>query len=527
MEDADVACPEGTTITVKKLFFNVPVRKKFLKSPAVEFSHVSDIVTRYALARHELDIKLFHDGRPVIDAPASKGDLLNSIVAIYGKEHATAMLKVDCIDPDFSLHGYIADPSITRSSRAYSSLFVNGRFVYSGDIAKAIESGYRGRVMTGRYPFYVLFLDIKPELIDVNIHPSKKEIKFSNEPVLLDRIQEWTGATLDEKVQKTRIPGLDTTLYMHVSSEDLSRDLHDGPVRDATAVVPPVPSEPVPAALLEIEGEVNKRLDHAASEATGAAIGAPRGDLGQAPSPPEKARAAAPSRASVLAGYVPLVERPEDEATHVQIDQGAFKVLPTLFMLDRGCQVANTFLVFKNNEGDLVIVDQHAASERVEYERLSKKVASGTGITSQELLTPKRINLPPALHALLDDAIPVLEGFGFAIEKKHEGSSDAYFLAAFPYFFHKSVDTLVIENLLEELLSKERDDAVANSKDEVLKIMACHAAIRAGDSLSPRQAWTLLRDLDRCDDPLHCCHGRPTWIVKTFKDLEKDFKRVL
>ncbi|HME53953.1 MAG TPA: DNA mismatch repair endonuclease MutL [Candidatus Lokiarchaeia archaeon] len=528
LEDSEIACPVGTTVVVKKLFYNVPVRKKFLKNDSVEFSHISDIVTRYALASHDIDIKLFHDGRLVIDAPASKGDLLNKIVAIYGKDHASNMLEMNETAPDFSLHGYIATPEITRSSRGYSSIFVNSRYIYSPEVAKAIENAYEARLMKGRYPFYVLFLDIKPALIDVNIHPTKKEIKFSNEDDVLHAIEEWVRAKLDEKVKRPRVGTSETSLEQHAVKPNIARALPDAGdasqqgnaflgKKGATTTrerqsrtknfddLLQEASDRVPENLLDVDDEFNRELEN-------------DGEAGAA----EPASALVPASPARLSGWKPLAVAASD-ASLENVDSGTFKVLPPLKLLTKGVQLGNMYLFFVSADGDLVIVDQHAASERVEYEKIMKKYEA-TGITSQEMLIPKTLSLLPSLLAVLDANMEALNRLGFEIGKDTDDAGvECYKVTRFPFVFHVNIDFQVIEDFLEAVLSSGQ----IGMEDDILKLMACHAAIRAGEALDKKQIWTLLSELDKCDDPYHCCHGRPTFITKPVTWLDKEFKRIV
>jgi DNA mismatch repair protein MutL len=528
LEDTSIACPVGTTITVKKLFFNVPVRRKFLKKDAVEFSHISDIVTRYALAYHDVSFKLFHDGHLILDAPSSKGDLLNKIVSIYGREHAGNMIPVDQKAPDFSLHGYIATPDITRSARTYSTLLVNHRYVYSADIARAIEGAYETRLMKGRYPFYVLFLDIKPALIDVNIHPTKKEIKFSNEEDLLGKVEEWVRSALDEKTKRTGAPPAESKLDDHVPAlagtpktmkkqgySTTSKKDKVAKVKSFDDVLDDA-NERVPERILDLDDEFLHDLDGTDSEGEEDAE-----EVDSASDTPPMQPPTLYAEAAKLSGWKPL-NLGTNPAGLENIDSGTFNSIPPLRLLAKGVQLANTYLLFESTSGDLVIVDQHAASERVEYERIVKKYKA-TNVASQQMLIPKVLSLPPNLLALVDASQPALKRLGFEIVKDIAGNVPSYKVARFPVVFHVNVDFQVIEDFLTSLLSMDK----MNREDDILKLLACHTAIRAGEPLDRKQIWTLLADLDKCEDPLNCCHGRPTFLVKPSTWFEKEFKRIV
>jgi DNA mismatch repair protein MutL len=466
----------------------------------------------------------------VLDAPPSKGDLLNKVVSIYGRDNAGSMLAIDQKAPDFSLHGYIAAPDITRSARTYSTLLVNRRYVYSADVARAIENAYEARLMRGRYPFYVLFLDIKPSLIDVNIHPTKKEIKFSNEDELLEKIEEWVRAALDDKIKLAGTVPVAGKLDDHVpgpakaisasnkqavpaggrKGRNTRTKSFDDVLDDAR--------ERIPERVLDIEDEFVQELggsdgiggeDDPGEDGTNDALRI------QNTSMPDYEPIAK------LSGWKPLDVGTGDAGLE-NVDSGAFNVLPPLKLLSKGVQLGNTYLFFVSADGDLVIVDQHAASERVEYERIVKKYKA-TSVASQQMLIPKTLSLPPNLLQLVDANQPALKRLGFEIEKNAAGDVPSYKVVQFPLVFHVNVDFQVIEDFLTSLLSMDK----LNVEDDILKLLACHTAIRAGDPLDRKQIWTLLAELDRCDDPHHCCHGRPTYIVKSSTWLDKEFKRIV
>jgi DNA mismatch repair protein MutL len=524
VEEADVPAPVGTSMTVKNLFFNVPVRRKFLKSRAVEFAHISDIVTRYALCYHEIDLKLFHDGKRVINAPPSRGNLLNKVVALYGGQHASNMFEVSEKAEEFSLHGLIAGPAITRSSRTYSSLFVNHRYIASTDVARVIEDAYHGRLMKGSYPFYVLFLDINPALIDVNIHPTKKEIKFSNEDELLGRVTEWVEAALHRSMDASIPEPVATTLDQHAETPerftigkpskagDRTPERHSSP---ATASAPARARAPASAGgdmdtgILEFDRKFTAALD--STEAVEA----------------RAKEAKAPGEVARLSGFQPL---PIGTAAGAStIDTGIFKHLPRMEQLAKGFQLNDTYLLFSAPDGGLVIVDQHAASERVEYEKLRKKFKT-SAIESQAMLVPKQLHLPPTLAGLLEENIPLLDSYGFQFEVDQNTSGDeseaSIKVTRVPTVFHKELDFEIIEKFLEEVLSI-KDKPIKKARDEILQLMACHTGIRAGDQLTPKRAWNLLRDLDACEDPFHCCHGRPTFVTLPSTFFDKEFKRIV
>ncbi|MBD3187205.1 DNA mismatch repair endonuclease MutL [Candidatus Bathyarchaeota archaeon] len=536
VEERDVSAPDGTTVTVKHLFKAIPVRRKFLKKDSVEFAHISDIVTRYALAYHALDIKLIHNGRKVLDAPPSNGNLLNTIASIYGNDHAINMLPVENETDSFSLKGFIAKPCITRSSRSYASLFVNKRHVHSLEILKAVEDAYRGRIMKNRYPFFVLFLEMDPASIDVNIHPTKKEIKFASEKELVSSVRSWIRETLDASIHvpSTNPESLDAfTAQASKSSTGMrtsvsrQQQVHAG---QGNAGLKPTANEGEGT-----HSELDTLIDSASKHVhagilddgtNGTREWRKQRTSGNGDDATIQGHPPAGGSTSTVSGWKPLIA---GKGTRSIPDKGMFEVLPPINSLWGGFQLNDTYLCFEvsDDSGDLVIVDQHAASERIMYERV-KKLFKDKGLGVQELLVPKPLSLPPNLLPLLGENLGVLQQFGFEIVEEptqgKESKSNRFLLLKIPFIFNRKVDMSIIEDFLEDILCLE-GDALQETKDEILKSFGCHSAIRAGERLSRKQAWRLLQELDQCDDPQHCAHGRPTFIRIKRTWLEREFKR--
>ena len=416
-------CPQGATLIVKNLFRRVPARLKFLKSTATEDSHIAELVSQYSLAFPEVRFTLVMNGRRVLQT-SGKGSLRDALVEVYGLEVAQAMLEIEARGEGFAkVSGFVSPPPISRTSRSYLSFFVNRRWVQSRLLARAVEKAYEGLLMSGRYPIVVLNISLSPEEVDVNVHPTKREVRFHKENALFTAVYE---AVERELKRQKRMPEL--KLY-------------------------PVPS-------LETRQPLQTGLSISPSEI------------------------APPSR---------------------------------LILRVLG-QLASTYIIAEGEDG-LYLIDQHAAHERVLYERALAQL-SQRKVEVQGLLEPLTIELDARQKGLLDSQRGILAQFGFDIEPF---GGRTYLVRAVPTMLGKEkIEEAVkemVDNLGEEASSTKREEKVAVS-------LACHSAVRAGQVLSPEETRELIRQLEETSSPRTCPHGRPTMIHLSSEQLGKQFGRI-
>jgi len=420
------ARPQGTTITVRRLFRYLPVRLKFLKSVNTENSHIAHLVSQYALAFPEVKFSLVLDKRPSLRTTGN-GDLRDVVSEIYGSEVTQRMLKVEQKDGPAKVGGLTSPPSLARSNRNYLSFFVNRRWVRSPLLARATEEAYRGLLMDGQHPMAVINISLPTQELDVNIHPAKAQIKFCHEQ------------TVFSSVQKA--------------------------IEEALARTPIASSKAVPF--------------------------------------------------SVSSGQWQSPRMVMDNEPAFVVDQLPTMELPVLRVLG---QLTNTYIIAEGPNG-LYLIDQHAAHERILYDRISAQWAQKE-VEVQGLLQPITIELSPREEEPLRASKEFLAEFGFTIEPFGNRS---YMIRAIPALMAKANIIEIINELLDSLASKESPNPW---EEKIAQSLACHGAIRAGQQLSNEEMRELIKQLEQTKQPRACPHGRPTMIHLSSHQLEKEFGRI-
>ena len=492
-EVAPCGCPVGTAVEVHNLFFNTPVRRKFLRKIPTEFGHVSEAFTRIALATPQAHLTLRHNEREVFELPVSDG-WLERIARFFGRELAEGLIPVESIEGPVRLGGYVARPAHSRSNNRMQYLFLNGRHIRDRALQHALGEAYRGLLMTGRFPIAFLMLEMPPEMVDVNVHPTKLEVRFQD-----------SGRLYSQLLSTLRGKFLSTDLTVHVRPADprdpsgghdearaaqLRQELVDwakGKVA-SWGTEGEAGSESPARSALELERSADSRqpLELTQLERSWAPPGDVSGDRsGQSPGGP----------AEVL---------PQTSAG---------RSAPAL-------QVHNRYLVAETEEG-VTIIDQHALHERILYEQLRSRVMSGA-IETQNLLVPEPVDLSATEAATALEHRELLGQLGMKIEPF---GGDTVLVAGYPAMLANLSPVELLHELLERLLSGGRAPDRRDLLDELLHAIACKAAIKAGDRLAPEEIAALLEQRHRVDDPHHCPHGRPAALVFTREELDKQFKR--
>ncbi len=441
LQKAKRGCPTGTTVTVRNLFRSFPARLKFLKSTATENGHISQLVTQYSLAFPEVRFILVIDGRTAFRSPGS-GSLREVLGVVYGVENAKALLHVQAGDeieepllPQVT--GFISPPSLSRATRGYLSLFVNRRWVQSRMVTYALEEAYHGLLVTGRHPIAAINILLPPQEIDVNVHPTKSEVRFRHEREIFGAVQKAARATL---VAQAPMPTLET--------------LH----RPQTA----------PAASTERLIAFEAGTQVAAAESP----------------------VAPPTEAEPLARSLPIL-----------------RVVG---------QVANTYIIAEGPDG-MYLIDQHAAHERVLFERIRDQ-RQRRSVEIQGMLQPVPVELTVRQQELLELHVEALSEYGFGIE--HFGERTCLV---------RSVPAMLrgqnVAQSLTELLDFLGEGAKSDWGEQIAISLACHSAALAGQALSQQEMQDLVRQLEQCSQPRTCPHGRPTMIHLSASQLEKGFGR--
>ena len=425
----------GTRIDVRHLFYNTPVRRKFLKAPGTELGHVSEAVTRLALAYPNLHLSLKHNGKSVYDVPATS-TLEERIGLFFGADLPSALYEVNAERGPVRLHGYIADPAQDRGNARMQYLFLNGRWIRDRSLGYALQEAYRGLLMVGRYAVTFLFLELPPDQVDVNVHPTKAEVRFRDSSALFHLVLSTIRARLNEA---NLVPKLQPPEFVPLPA----------------SVVPTLPD--------------------------------------------------------------PFVEMPQSPAIEASasglplIANGGGKAL----------QIHDAYLILETPEGMLVI-DQHALHERILFEQFKRRLKEGQ-LERQRLLIPEPVDLTAEQAACTLDARAELSELGLDIEEFGGGT---LLLSSYPTLLGKAAPAAILRDVVEFLVGQDRPPGRDVLLNELMSLMACKAAVKAGDRLSPEQIAALLEQRHLANDVHHCPHGRPTSLLFSRHDLDKQFGRV-
>lgn len=521
----------GTKITVENLFFNTPARLKYVKTLQTELSNIGDIVNRMALSHPQIAFRLVHDGHKMLSTSGS-GDLKQTLAGIYGVATAKKMLKVEAKDLDFTLNGYVSLPEVTRASRNYLSVIINGRYIKNYALNKAIINGYQSKLMVGRYPIAVLEITMDPLLVDVNVHPTKQEVRLSKEKELMDLISRGIAESLRQinlipdvgenpsfkrKVEKIQTEQLDLPLEEQPKKKS---DLNYDPKTGIFYVEPKQPETietPVPLKEEVVEKTMSVPLEKE----------------------PEKV-------AIVEETSEPLVEEPpsvEEEsceetvsADHPEFDlstQSGEKVIEQAItkleqeqpkerfpMLEYFGQMHGTYLFAQSKDG-LYIIDQHAAQERIKYEYFREKIGDVSD-DLQELLVPFVLDYPNNDAIKLKEQTELLQEVGIYLE---EFGPNSFIVRAHPTWYPAGQEESIIREMIDMLLITG-SVSVKKFREATAIMMSCKRSIKANHHLNEAQARVLLTDLAQCENPFNCPHGRPVLIHFNNGDMERMFKRI-
>lgn len=473
--------PGGTEVVVRRLFWNVPVRLKFLKSPPTESGHITDVVTRLALGRIDVAFRLTSDGRTVLDVPLG-GDLASRVEGLLGADCRGHLQAIDAVSGDLTLAGLVSDPSFHRATATGLYLYVNGRPVKDKTMTGAVLGAYKGVIPRGRYPVAVLFVGLPKDRVDVNVHPTKAEVRF-REPGALwgffrNRLTEsFKKVQAGIWVTPEAIPQVPAS-----AASQGSLQLSPRPVASAPWRPPPTPYE-------SPRSVASRAMDQA-----------PASGLQPPSSPGVTVGGGSPG--TRLSGRSDGSDYPR------------FSDLSLLGQLD------GTFLLCQLGH-DLIVLDQHAAHERVVFERLRKSSREHPP-PSQRLLVPDLVDMDRSTLALLTDGADLLASLGVEVAAFGD---DTLAVHAVPAGVDPGKVRRLLRDIADELLSGAAPKAVDELRWQLASVCACHTAVRAGDRLSPEEVRALFRQLDEIDFGFACPHGRPLMVRFPRPEVERWFHR--
>jgi DNA mismatch repair protein MutL len=471
-EQTDAGCPAGTSIRVSRIFEPVPVRRKFLKGDMTEQGYCLDWITRLALAQPGIRLRVSAGGRTLLNVPAAK-DLAERIALTLGRDFRGQLVPAAGERDGAALKGFVSRPEFTRSSTAQIYLYVNGRFVKDYLLNHAVMTAFRRIIEPRRYPAVILFLSVPPGDVDVNVHPTKMEVRFRNPRGIYALIVETLSGAIgagNGDTMRHRVPVAEGS-----GSSDAGRSAYAARVEEALK-------------RYRISSGPEKLF-----------FGRPAGLKKETPiAPPQP----------VFRESQPESEQPKEGSRFTD-----------LVYLG---QVAGTYLVFAGEEG-MVLVDQHAAHERILFEGLKRRAAETQGgAPGQRLLLPEVVSLPPRDLSFLTESIPILEEAGMEVEAF---GGDSVVVKAIPAFLSDADARTLIGDILAGCMEGDRNLPLAERREKIFTALACRAAVKANRPLSGPEVESLCRDLDALPRAATCPHGRPLTVAISIGELEKRFKR--
>ncbi|MHA1374226.1 MAG: DNA mismatch repair endonuclease MutL [Promethearchaeota archaeon] len=463
-ERKEISCPIGTNIKIKNLFYNTPARQKFLKKDNTELGHITDIIQRYSLAYPNIHFIYLNNDLTILNCPASN-DLKTTTYHIYGKKIAQALEEIKHDEPNFKLFGLIGGRDIAKKNRSQSSFFLNRRYIISDLLYRAVQEAYKGTLMISTFPFFILYLEIDPSIVDFNVHPKKLEVRFEDEQYIHNKVYSILRGFIEEKYMKTEeLSSTDLKSYISTDKTITERKIQE----DQKIDIEPIKEKSVQ---LQI-------TDHVQDNKKG-------------------------------------------------IPEVIAKNFPKLRLISKTGQLSNKIYVVLegvNQEGEsgMYLLDQHAASERITKEYFIEQYESSKK-SRQALIIPLTVEVSPSEKFFLLSNINEIKKLGFDFE--HFGGN-TFILREIPVIVEKTVKANIIKNIISDITEIGKDSSFAEVKEKIINYLACHKSVRGGDDLNLNDIRKLITELSKQKDPYHCAHGRPTLKFISFKEMDKLFKRL-
>lgn len=500
IDKTDVGCPKGTTFIVRNLFFNVPVRKKFLKSDTTESSYVSEIIFKLALSYPKISFKYIRDGK-LIFKTSGKGDLLSCIYSLYGKSYIQSLINVTYND-DIKIHGYISKPELSRGNRKHQFFYVNGRCIQSDILSKAVQDAYKTLITINNFPIVFLFIEVEPSSIDVNIHPSKSEIRFDDDNHIYNILKKVIKDTLFKKD------------LIHTNETKTTSDKkYDKKIEYLDLISNIKPNNYIKSSFKKNYVKDNSKESKYKSEQM-TIYNQDNNNL--------------TSKIDEPVSYIKKEPMKEKE-TQIQIDkpiepdtviepEDTKHNFPELKYI---CTLFSTYIIASDKiTEELYMIDQHAAHERVMYEKIYNQHEKNE-ILKQELITPITIDMTNHELLTINENKSILDKLGFEIE---DFGNNSILLRSVPALLNiKGLKKFFIEILdhLKDISKKPQDFRL-----KYIMKLACTTAVKGGDNLKDIEIESLFKQLQILENPYTCPHGRPTIVKLSKHELEKKFKRI-
>lgn len=484
-----VGMPKGTTFVISDVFYNTPVRKKFLRKDLTEINNIIDIVQKIALSNNNIKFTLIRDGKTILNTGSDK-DPINRIFSILGSEIASSLNEGSFESENYKIKGFFSDNKLFRSNRDSQYIFVNGRFIRNINISRAVEKNYHSLIPLNRYPVFVLYIDIDPKLIDVNIHPKKNEIKISNENILNAILTEVVEDVIfpNRSIREIEIEDKKESINVFDIFEDEKFDKSEGQEKETNL-----------KSIWEIEKETKDEALHNSFNED-VVLYRDKGNLD-------------------LSEDKEIIREEREERNFLFNDEKS-KIDEKLLNTRIAGVLFKTYILLENQrDGITYLVDQHAAHERVNYEKFLHMYLNSE-ITSQILLKPEIIELNQIEYDKILNYLELFTRLGFKIE---DFGDNSVVLREVPMIF--GLPTYV--NFIRDIIDSLDKEISSNYEADLYKIMkkACKASVKAGDDLSDLEIESLIKDLKNCDNPYTCPHGRPTVVEVSKHTISKLFLR--
>jgi len=521
----ETGAPNGTTFLVHQIFYNTPARRKFLKTPMTEASHVNELMTRLSLSHPEISFQFINNGQSKLHT-SGNGKLKDVIYHIYGREAANNLLELEFEKNGLQISGYIGEPAISRGNRNFENYFINGRYVRNSMIAKAIEDAYKDFTMQHRFPFVVLHFSIDGEEIDVNVHPTKMELRFSNQQKVYNIVYEaiYSGLHKKEMIPAAEVPeppkAINTMPVPEPKSAPAEPAQTDAP-RDLDYFMEQMKERVNAYHQSHVETpptspEVGRNTDKAVDSYPQAAIS------GQ-PQAIREERNYNTNADAAGTGEMPTEKKeqpPKEEQLSFLEEQNFLKDGPVNYTLIG--QVFETYWLVQFKD-QLYIIDQHAAHERILYEKTLAGMKTRE-YTSQYITPPVVLDLSMQEAELLREYMDQFTRIGFEIESF---GGDSYVIRAVPDNLFGIVKKEIFIEMLDQLADGISSATQPDIIDEKIASMSCKAAVKGNSKLSASEIDALIGDLLKLENPYHCPHGRPIIISMSKREMEKKFKRIV
>lgn len=519
VESKPASSRRGTLIKVEQLFFNTPARLKYVKTIKTELAHISDTINRLALAHPEISFRLFSDENTLLKT-AGNGDIRQAIAGVYGVETAKTMKKIESTSFDFKVYGYVSLPESTRASKSYMTIIVNGRHIRNYALAQAIVDGYSSKLMVGRYPLAVVNIEMDPLLLDVNVHPTKQQVRISNEKELGELVKK---AVNDLMRAEQRIPDALGNIYSSRHHQNdkptqTSFDWNKSDTRngsDLSIESDGYKRENQYNENLQKDNEIRQSESSMLSQETSYSSLESENFKGYTNTNQNNTNIL--NEQTFEDNHTHLDESPLQTANKVMKESKANQSFP---ILDYVGQMHGTYLFAQNEEG-LFIIDQHAAQERIKYEYYRKEIEK-EGTAQQNLLVPIVLEYPANDAITIRENLKKLETAGVSLE---EFGQNSFLVRSHPSWFKAGQEEEIVKEMIDFLLETNQI-SIAKFREATAIMMSCKRSIKANHYLTPNEARTLLEDLKYTENPYNCPHGRPVLVKMTNKDMEKMFKRI-